>query len=192
MMRLGIPDSEFIRGKVPMTKEEIRILTVVKLQLDEESIVYDIGAGTGSVSVEMAGQCERGTVYAIEKTMEGVNLIRANKKKFGIENLEIIEGVAPACLEQLPAPTHVFIGGSGGNLMDIIQSVKKKNPGVRFVLNAVTLETVAQLQEIRKQFPEYTGMEVVQVGVSRGTALGNHHLMMGENPVYIAAFEATV
>lgn len=189
-MRLGIPDDEFIRGRVPMTKEEIRILTVVKLRLNEESVVYDIGAGTGSVSVEMAGQCRRGMVYAIEKSADGIDLICANKRKFGIENMEIIEGAAPECLAPLPVPTHVFVGGSGGNLIDIIRSVRKKNPEVRFVVNAVTLEKLAQLQELCKQIPEYADMEVIQVGVSRSRLLGNHHLMLGENPVYIAVFGA--
>ncbi|MDE6627090.1 MAG: precorrin-6Y C5,15-methyltransferase (decarboxylating) subunit CbiT [Lachnospiraceae bacterium] len=189
-MRLGIPDNEFIRGRVPMTKEEIRILTVVKLRLNEESVVYDIGAGTGSVSVEMAGQCRRGMVYAVEKNAEGIDLIYANRRKFGIENMEIVKGEAPACLETLPVPTHVFVGGSGGDLIDIIKSVRKKNPEVRFVVNAVTLEKLVQLQELCKQIPEYADMEMIQVGVSRSRLLGNHHLMLGENPVYIAVFGA--
>lgn len=187
-MRLGIPDSEFICGKVPMTKEEIRILSVVKLRLDEDSVVYDIGAGTGSVSVEMAGLCENGTVYAIEKNPEGVSLIDANRKKFNVKNIEIIKNVAPECLENLPVPTHVFIGGSGGHLIEIIRKVKEKNSKVRVVLNAVTLETMAQLQEIKVQFPEYGDMEIIQVGVSRSKALGQHHLMCAENPVYIVSF----
>lgn len=187
-MRLGIPDDEFIRGKVPMTKEEIRILTVVKLQLDEESIVYDIGAGTGSVAVEIAGQSPKGMVYAIEKSDEGVDLIYANKRKFGIANMEIVKGEAPDCLTQLPPPTHVFVGGSGEELTDIIRVVREKNPKTRFVVNAVTLEKLVQLQELGKQIPEYADMEVIQVGVSKSKHLGNHHLMLAENPVYIASF----
>lgn len=187
-MQLGIPDSEFIRGKVPMTKEAIRILSVVKLHLNKDSVVYDIGAGTGSVSVEAAGLCENGTVYAIEKNPEGISLIDANRKKFNRRNIEVIQGVAPACLESLPAPTHVFIGGSGGNLIDIISKVKEKNSQVRVVLNVVTLETIAKLQRIREQFPEYRDMEMIQVGVSRSKALGQHHLMCAENPVYIVSF----
>lgn len=191
-MRLGIPDSEFIRGKVPMTKQEVRILSVVKLQLDKDSVVYDIGAGTGSVSIEAAGQCTDGRVYAIEKAPEGISLIEANRKRFNIENIELVEGTAPWCMEKLPAPTHAFIGGSGGRLIDIIKAVRKKNPKVRFVLNAVTLETVGELMKLQTLFPEYADMEVIQVNVSRAKVLGDHHLMSAENPVYIAAFGADI
>lgn len=187
-MRLGIPDEEFIRGKVPMTKEEIRILSVVKLQLDNDSVVYDIGAGTGSVAVEMAGQCPKGMVYAIEKNPEAVSLIGKNKDKFGVCNMEIIEGTAPRCLSDLPKPTHVFIGGSSGNLLEIIRIVREKNFDARFVVNAVTLETLAQLQKIPEVFPEYADMEVVQVGISKSRAVGNYHLMCAENPVYVVVF----
>lgn len=189
-MRLGIPDSQFIRGRVPMTKQEVRILSIVKLQLDKASVVYDIGAGTGSVSIEAAGQCIDGMVYAIEKAPEGISLIDANRKKFNIGNIELVEGAAPQCMEELPAPTHVFIGGSGGRLIDIVKAVREKNPKVRFVLNAVTLETVGELMKLQSLFPEYADMEVIQVSVSRGKVLGAHHLMSAENPVYIAAFGA--
>ncbi len=191
-MRLGIPDSEFIRGEVPMTKQEVRILSVAKLQLDKASVVYDIGAGTGSVSIEAATQCPDGRVYAIEKASEGISLIDANRKKFNIGNIELVEGTAPQCMERLPAPTHVFIGGSGGRLVDIIKAVRKKNPKVRFVLNAVTLETMGELMKLQSLFPEYADMEVIQVSVSRAKVLGNHHLMRAENPVCIAAFGASM
>lgn len=191
-MRLGIPDSEFIRGEVPMTKQEVRILSVAKLQLDKASVVYDIGAGTGSVSIEAAMQCPDGRVYAIEKAPEGISLIDANRKKFNIGNIELVEGIAPQCMERLPAPTHVFIGGSGGRLVDIIKAVRKKNPKVRFVLNAVTLETMGELMKLQGLFPEYADMEVIQVSVSRAKVLGNHHLMRAENPVCIAAFGASM
>ncbi len=191
-MQLGIPDSEFIRGEVPMTKQEVRILSVAKLQLDKASVVYDIGAGTGSVSIEAAMQCPDGRVYAIEKAPEGISLIDANRKKFNIGNIELVEGIAPQCMERLPAPTHVFIGGSGGRLVDIIKAVRKKNPKVRFVLNAVTLETMGELMKLQGLFPEYADMEVIQVSVSRAKVLGNHHLMRAENPVCIAAFGASM
>lgn len=189
-MRLGIPDGEFVRGGVPMTKQEVRILSIVKLQLDRTSVVYDIGAGTGSVSVEAAGQCMDGIVYAIEKDSEGISLIDANRKRFNIENIELVKGTAPQCMEELPAPTHAFIGGSGGRLIDIIKAVREKNPKARFVLNAVTLETVGELMKLQSLFPEYADMEVIQVSVSRGKVLGDYHLMSAENPVYIAAFGA--
>ena len=184
----GLEDSAFARGNVPMTKQEIRILSLAKLGLAEDSVVYDIGAGTGSVSVEAALHCDRGRVYAIEKEEEGARLILENKKRFGAENLTVVHGTAPDCLAGLPAPTHVFIGGSGGRLIEIIQAVRQRGSGMRFVVNAVTLETVAQIGQIRERFPEYQEMEVIQVNVARARELGRYHLMSAENPVYIISF----
>lgn len=187
-MQLGIPDEEFIRGNVPMTKQEIRILSVAKLQVQSDSVVYDIGAGTGSVSVELAAICSRGTVYAVEENPEAQALLQENVDKFARSNIQLIKGSAPECIGQLPAPTHVFIGGSKGKLLDIIESVRGKNPAARFVVTAITLETIAQLGELSRQYSDYADMELVQVGIARGTLLGTHHLMKAENPVYIASF----
>lgn len=184
----GMKDEAFIRGRVPMTKEEIRMISLAKLSLGRDSVVYDVGAGTGSVSVEAALLCSLGRVYAIEKKAEAVALLEENKRKFAAENMEIIEGCAPDCLEGLEAPTHVFIGGSSGRLLEIIQSVRRKNERARFVINAVTLETLAQAERIREAFPEYEDMEVVSVNVSRARALGGYHLMTAENPVFVISF----
>lgn len=125
----GIPDEAFIRGKVPMTKEEVRGISLSKLQLTRNSIVYDVGAGTGSVSVEMAMQAVEGRVYAIEKKPEAVELLYKNKEKFAADNLEIVEGLAPEACVDLPVPTHAFIGGSSGNMKDILKLLLSKNPG---------------------------------------------------------------
>lgn len=186
----GFRDSAFLRerDKIPMTKEEIRILSLAKLRLKEDSILYDIGAGTGSVSIEAALQCDRGAVYAIERNPKAIPLLKANKTKFRTENLEIVEGEAPLGLKGLPAPTHAFIGGSGGQILEIIRAVRAKNTEVRFVINAVTLETIAQIEKIREAFPEYEDMEVVNIQVSRNKALGRYQLMRAENPVYIISF----
>lgn len=183
-----IADDAFLRGKVPMTKQEIRTLSLAKLGLTQGAVLYDIGAGTGSVAVEAALQCVEGAVYAIEKKPEGISLILENQKKFGVENLIVTEGEAPEALAGLLAPTHAFIGGSGGRLLDIIGAVREKNREVRFVLNAVTLETLAQTERIKEVFPEYRDMEIVQVSVSKSRALGDYHLMQAENPVYIISF----
>lgn len=185
----GIRDEEFIRGSAPMTKEEIRALSLSKLKLTEDAVVYDIGAGTGSVSVEAALLCKKGQVYAIEQKAEAAALIRENKIRFQVENLEVIQGTAPDCLRELPSPTHVFIGGSGGRLQAIIAAVREKNPKAGFVINAVTLETIAALERIREQFPEYGNMEVIQVNVAKSRLLGGYHLMNGENPVMIISFK---
>ncbi len=184
----GLPDEVFIRGKVPMTKEEVRSVTLSKLSLCREDILYDIGAGTGSVSVEMALQADLGCVYAIESNGEAADLVLENKKKMGASNLHVIRGTAPQALEDLPPADKAFIGGSRGNLRSIIQTLLKKNPAIRIVINAIALETLAEAVQIfREEGFAYT--DVVQITASRAKAAGSHHLMMGQNPVFILTGE---
>lgn len=180
----GIPDEEFLRDKVPMTKEEVREVSVCKLRLRPDSIVYDVGAGSGSVSVEIARAAGEGRVFAVEKKPEAVALLRKNKEKFAADNMEIIEGCAPEALEALPAPTHAFIGGSSGNLKEICRLLLEKNPSVRIVINAITLETVSEATELLKEFA-LSGAEIVQLSAARAKQAGPYHMMMGQNPVYI-------
>ena len=180
----GIPDEEFIRGKAPMTKEEVRSVSLSKLRLTEDSICYDVGAGTGSVSVEMALRADQGQVFAIEKKEEAAALLEENKQKFAADNLEIIKGEAPQALENLPAPTHAFIGGSSGNLKEIVALLLGKNPQVRIVINCITLETISEALDVLKEY-DFQQREVVQLAASRSKEIGRYHLMMGENPIYI-------
>ena len=182
-------DGEFLRGQVPMTKEEIRILSVSKLHLKEDSICYDVGAGTGSVSVEMAVRTPRGQVYAVEKKAEAVELLQENKKKFRADNLEIVEGLAPEALQELPAPTHVFIGGSSGNMDEIITDILRKSEGtVRFVINCIALESTAQALACAKKHG-IAEPDVSQIAVSRGHAVGRYTMMKSENPITIICFD---
>jgi precorrin-6Y C5,15-methyltransferase (decarboxylating) len=187
---LKISDSEFIRGNVPMTKEEIRIVSLSKLGISNDSIVYDIGAGTGSIAVTAAYSCPSARVYAFEKNPEAVELIKQNRDKFGVnDNLYIIEGDALINLkESIPAPTHVFIGGSGGRLLEIVKLVREKNDKVRFVVNAITLETMNNCLALSEIYEEYADMEIIQMGISRGRKAGGLHMMFAENPIYIATF----
>lgn len=180
----GILDSEFIRGKAPMTKEEVRTVSLSKLKLMEDSICYDVGAGTGSVSIEMAFRAHQGMVYAVEKKEDAVELLWENKKKFAADNLEIIQGTAPEALEELPAPTHAFIGGSSGNLREIVEILLKKNEHVRIVINCITLETVSEALSAIREFA-FEETDVVQLSASRAKVVGRYHMMMGENPIYI-------
>ena len=180
----GIPDSAFIRDKVPMTKEEIRTVSLSKLRLGRDSVCYDIGAGTGSVSVEMALRAPYGKVFAIEKKELAFELLKKNKKKFAAENLILIQGTAPEALEELPAPDQVFIGGSSGNMRQILELLLQKNPQVRIVINCIALETVAETLNCIKELA-VTDTEIVQLSVSKAKEIGSYHMMMGENPIYI-------
>lgn len=183
---IGIGDEEFIRGQIPMTKKNIRILSVAKLFLEEDSIVYDIGAGTGSVSVEMAYVASSGKIYSIEEKSEGVELIEKNASKFDRNNIEVIHGHAPECMSNLEVPTHAFIGGSNGKLLEIVELLREKNKDIRIVINAVTTETLSEILDLKKQYEEFKDMEMIQVGISNLQALGSHHLFKAENPIYIA------
>lgn len=180
----GISDGEFLRGKAPMTKEEVRTVSLSKLRLSEDSVCYDVGAGTGSVSVEMALRAWMGQVYAIEKKEDALALLKENKKKFAVDNLAIIPGVAPEVMTELPAPTHAFIGGSSGNMQDIINLLLEKNPKVRIVINCITLETVTEAMNAIRDFG-LEDVDIVQLAAARSKSIGRYHMMMGENPIYI-------
>jgi len=183
----GLPDEAFIRDSVPMTKMEVRTVSVSRLMLTADAVVYDVGAGTGSVSAECAMVSAGIKVYAIERNPEAVELLRKNREKFGLFNMEIVEGTAPEAMDGLPAPTHVFIGGSGGRLGEIVEAVLLKNPRARFVVNMITLESVASMMEILKECP-VTEPEIIQLTAARAKKAGKSHLMMGQNPVWIMAF----
>lgn len=183
----GLPDDAFIRGKVPMTKSEIRSVVLSKLRLTHDAILFDIGAGTGSIAIEAARQIPDGHVYAIERNSEGLHLIRENSFKLQTDNLTIIEGTAPEGLDTLPAATHAFIGGSAGHLEKILQLLYSRNPKIRVVITAITLETISQIMTLQKKLalPE---PEIVQIQVSSAKKAGPYHLMQGQNPVYIVSF----
>lgn len=183
-IRACVDDEEFLRGKAPMTKSEIRSLSVAKLRLTRDAVVYDVGAGTGSVSVELAMQAVDGRVYAIERNEEACGLIEKNKRHFGTPNVEVICGLAPEAMENLPMPTHAFIGGSAGNLKEIMKCLLEKNPRIRMVINTVTLETIGEVTDCLKALP-VTEEEIMSVSVAKAKGLGQYHLMMGQNPIYI-------
>lgn len=183
-VRFGIDDGEFVRGEVPMTKAEVRAITLSKLRLPTDAVVWDIGAGTGSVSVECALAAPDGRVYAIEKEADALSLIEQNKIKFQTDNLIPVFGTAPAALQDLPAPTHAFIGGSGGNLRGIFDLLLKKNPTVRVVMNTVTAESQAEAFALAGEYG-FDRFEAVSVNIARAKATGKYHLMMAQNPVCV-------
>ena len=188
----GLPDSCFRRSGegpvVPMTKSEVRGLALGKLALTEDAVCWDIGAGTGSVSIEMALLARRGRVYAIERKGEALALLEENRRRFHTANLEIVPGAAPEACQDLPAPTHAFIGGSAGNMRAIIALLLEKNPAVRIVASAVTLESVAELTACGKEF-SFTEWEAVSLTAARSRTAGPYHLMTGQNPVHLFTFQ---
>ena len=184
----GKADGEFIRDKVPMTKEEVREVSICKLKLYGGAVVYDIGSGTGSIAVEIAGLSDEIKVFAVEYKEKAFSLIAQNKEKFELNNIEIVSGKAPDGLEELPVPTHAFIGGSGGRMKEILSALYQKNSQMRVVINAISMETICEIREILSAF-SIQNEDVVQMQVSRAKRVGAYHLMQAENPVWICAFD---
>lgn len=183
----GLPDEAFERGDVPMTKQEVRAAVLAKLAVRPEDILWDVGAGTGSVSVELALVAPRGRVYAVECRPEGCALIKANREKFRTRNLVLVEGLAPAALSDLPAPDAVFIGGSKGSLAAIVDAALDKNPDARICASAIALETLSAA--VAALTAKGRTMQVSQIAVSRAKAVGGLHLMMAQNPIYLITGE---
>ena len=183
----GLPDEAFERGDVPMTKQEVRAAVLAKLAVRPEDILWDVGAGTGSVSVELALAAPRGRVYAVECRPEGCALIKANREKFRTWNLVLVEGLAPDALSDLPAPDAVFIGGSKGSLAAIVDAALDKNPDARICVSAIALETLSAA--VAALTAKGRTVQVSQIAVSRAKAVGGLHLMMAQNPIYLITGE---
>ena len=177
----GIDDSEFIRGNVPMTKSEVRAVVMSKLAVGDGDICWDIGCGTGSVTVEMALQCGSGRVYGTDISDVAADLTGRNCRKFGCDNVRAYCGKAPDILEDFPAPDCVFIGGSGGKLEEILKAVfGAAKHGARVVVTAVTLDT---LERCRRAFSEQgIQAEIVQASFARMSA---GSMMTALNPIFI-------
>lgn len=182
-------DEEFLReDAIPMTKGEIRALSMAKLNLQKDSVVYDIGAGTGGMTVEMAMAAWQGQVYAIEKKEEAAALIQKNCRRFHTDQVRVIHGSAPEAMAGLPAPTHALIGGSSGNLREIVSCLLEKNPHVRLVIHAITLETMGEAAKVMRQYA-FSEEEAVEVSVARSRKAGPYHLMMGQNPILLITLQ---
>ena len=183
---LGIADEEFIRQDVPMTKQEIRILSLVKAQIAPDAVVYDIGAGTGSISIEAARLAPQGQVYAIERSSEGIGLIRANAANFAVKNVTVIQAEAPEGLADLPEADAILIGGSGGNLQEILTEVTPKlKASGRLVLNCITVQTLMQCIEFMREHSDTYIYEAIQVQVTRLQQVGTYDMAKANNPTYI-------
>lgn len=198
----GMDDEIFSRTKVPMTKNEVRVLSISRLELTKKAVVYDVGSGTGSVSAECARLSPDIFVFAIEQKEEAANLTKENAVRLGLsDQIVVINKKAPEGFEELPTPTHVFIGGSSGALSDILSAIQKKlivkentkgktdkaSKGVRVVINAVSLETIAQITKLIQMYP-VKHVQLTQIQASRAHKLGSYNLMQAQNPVLIASF----
>ncbi|MDD4601892.1 Cobalt-precorrin-6B C(15)-methyltransferase (decarboxylating) [bioreactor metagenome] len=185
MNRLGINDEQFIRGNIPMTKQEIRILILANARIRPDDTIIDIGAGTGSISIEAARQANNGQVYAIERQQEGVDLIRANADKFKVNNITVISGSAPQALDDLPLADVIIVGGSGGHLKKILDKsdMLLKSDG-RLIITAVTAETLYNTLTIMQSNPNYS-VSASGVQVTRIKQVGHSNMFEALNPIYI-------
>lgn len=180
----GIPDRFFRRGDVPMTKEEVRVVVLAKLCLREDLVLWDVGAGTGSVAVEAARLLSRGRVFAVEKDGEACDLIEENTRIFGVKNLIVIRGEAPEVLSSLPDPDRVFVGGNGKKLLSILETAVRRltEEGV-IVVNGVTLETAGESVNALERWG--LSCRLVWLHLSFGERVGGRHLLRAANPVYV-------
>ena len=183
----GLPDEAFIRGEVPMTKQEVRVAALAKLAVRPADTLWDVGAGTGSVSVELALAAPQGHVYAVECEPDACALIRRNREKFAAWNLSLIEGCAPAALEALPAPDAVFIGGTKGSMAAVVDTVLAKNGNARICIAAIALESLSAA--IAALTAHGLSAEVTQLAVSRTRPAGRLHLLTANNPIFLITGE---
>lgn len=180
---IGIPDDKFIRSKVPMTKSEVRAVCISRLMIKHDSICWDIGCGTGSVTVEAAMQCCDGRVYAVDRSAEAVMLTEENARSFKCDNIAVFCAQAEEKAADLPAPDSVFIGGSGGKLEEILQIALSKNPLANIVITAVTLETLNRAAALFDKFA--IPCEISQIAVTRTRKVGSSTMLNAENPIFI-------
>ena len=179
-----LPDSAFMRGQVPMTKEEVREVAVCKLRIASNHVVWDVGAGTGSVSVEAARAACEGQVFAVDRSPQALDLLKQNKEAFHLPNLHVVAGEAPEILTSLPAPDRVFVGGSGGRLEDVLRAALAANPQVRLCVTAVTLETLGEFVRCAREL-DLEDVDIAQIGVAKARKVGASSLMQAHNPVYV-------
>ena len=179
----GLTDDNFTTAAAQITKREIRLLSIAELALEPGAVMWDIGAGSGSVSIEAARSVPAASVYAIEKRREFFNYARENLARFPAPNLQLLHGTAPDQVVNWPDPDAVFIGGSGGRLEAIIDLIQRRlRPGGRLVINLATLENLAT---IRQLLPE---ARITQLQVSRGVPILEMLRFEALNPVFIVVW----
>lgn len=178
------PDEAYAHRRGLITKADVRALSLARLALSETDVIWDIGAGSGAMSIEMAELAWRGQVFAVEQDVENLDYIRQNLARFGAYNVEVVEGRAPAALEPLPGPNHVFIGGTGGDMAAILQQVAgKARPGSRVVMNLATLENLNEALSLMASLG--WSPQVTQASLAYGHLIAGLTRLAPLNPVFI-------
>ncbi len=187
----GMEDTAFLRDAVPMTKAAVRAQCMAKLELSREAVCYDVGAGTGSCSVEMARYADLGRVYAIEQKALACDLIRQNAARFSLDNIKVLEAEASAVIGELEPPTHVFIGGSSGNLRKIVDKIYAKNAEAKVVMSAITLESIGEINTLLKAYRKAGyRCDITWLSFADEKCVADYTMMMGGNPVFIGRIRA--
>ena len=179
-----LKDEDFVRTDVPMTKSEVRSIILDKLELTPDAVVWDLGAGTGSIAVSAALMCPEGEVYAVDSEPRAVELEHENRKKFHCFNLSVLQGRCPAAMKKLPKPTHVFVGGSGGELREILLCAAALGKGIRVVVPAVSIQSMCVASEVMRE-AGFSALDVTQLSVNKSKAVGNSKIMAAQNPVTV-------
>lgn len=179
----GIRDELFVRGKVPMTKQDVRSAVAGRLSIMPGDCCWDVGAGTGSVTIEMALMSHGGKTFAVETNPDGIALIEENKRRFGAWNIRTVEGIAPEALKDLPAPDCVFIGGTKGNMGAIIDVIKEKNPYAKIVITAIAIETLHEAVSALEE--RGWDADVALIQSSYGKKVARLNMMMANNPIFL-------
>lgn len=182
-IRFGLKESEITHSKGLITKDEVRAATLHKLRLPRTGVLWDIGAGSGSVSIETAGMCPGLMVIAIEKDGARAENILANISKFNVQNVEVVKGEAPDVLKDLPAPHRVFIGGSSGTVRALIDVVNERMSTGIVVINAATIDTLNEA--VKSLEKNKFDIEISEVSVSRSKMISGKRHMNALNPVFI-------
>ncbi len=183
----GIPDEEFERTeKVPITKEEVRVVQISKARLKPGQIVYDIGCGSGSISIEAALQIESsGKVLALDYDENAIELTKKNIQKFGLSNISVIHGNAKEKIQKLEEADTIFIGGTGGDTEEIIEmSEKKLKSGGRIVIGTILIETLYSVLQILDKL-QFESVDITQVTISKSRKTSMGTMMLARNPVTI-------
>ncbi len=190
VITFGLKENEIQHSKGLITKDEVRAVAIHKLKLPRTGVLWDIGAGSGSVSIEAAIICPDLNIFAVEKDEDQMVNIRANKNRYAAGNIEIVSGHAPDALLQLPAPDRVFIGGSSGRLNDIVDYITEKMPSGIAVINSATIETLNEAVQSLKR--NGFKVDVSEISVSRSKTIGSKRRMSALNPVFIITGEKTI